>query len=342
MKKILYIEDELSKNIPRIINLFKNYLGPKQTKKLNNWLDDEFGPTNEEIENCINTSNVLEVVSSFSCALEKVILHHEDYSLYIVDRNLADSDYKIDDIKNIDSNYSEEKYERYHEREGDYLILKLLGKIDLLSSFYFLSAYPVKDYLRGKSETKGLLDSNYFSKNNYIDKGDPAGIRRLQSIINNIKSISIELENKSYCDIIRRYCGEVKYKELLALLSNDESIKNSLTNIRNLYESLLTNYYLKNEIKIGNKRDDSDYIQCGEVFKWITEWNRNSKEYKNVNCNPIIENFGNSIYRLTSKYGAHSPISELQSHVTNDSKIALIFMLKYMIIWFGDAMKDSD
>ena len=105
MKKILYIEDELSKNIPRIINLFKNYLGPKQTKKLNNWLDDEFGPTNEEIENCINTSNVLEVVSSFSCALEKVILHHEDYSLYIVYINLADIDYKIDYIKNKDSNY---------------------------------------------------------------------------------------------------------------------------------------------------------------------------------------------------------------------------------------------
>jgi len=37
MKKILYIEDELSTNIPRIINFFQKYLGLKQIKKLNEW-----------------------------------------------------------------------------------------------------------------------------------------------------------------------------------------------------------------------------------------------------------------------------------------------------------------
>jgi len=342
MKKILYIEDELSTNIPRIINLFQKYIGPKQIKKLNNWLDDDFGPTNKEIEYCINASNVIEVSSKFSDALEKVILHYEDYCLFIVDRNLADNDYHIDEIKSIDSNFSDEIHERYYGREGDYLFLRLFGKIDLLSQFYFLSAYPVEDELRSADEVRGLIDVNNFSRDNYIEKGNYSNIRKLQSIVDNIKSISIELENKSYCDIIKRYCGDVKYNELLALLSNDESTDNNLVTIRRLYESLLTNYYLRNEIKIGNKRDDSDYIQCGEVFKWIIKWDRNSKEYINVNCNPIFEKFGNCIYMLTSMYGAHSQNSATDNPVTDDSIDALISMLKYIIIWFGDAMKDSD
>ena len=339
MKKILYIEDELSTNIPRIINLFQKYIGPKQIKKLNNWLDDDFGPTNKEIENCINTSNVLEVSSNFSNALEKVILHHENYCLFIVDRNLANCDYHIDDIKSIDSNFSEEIYERYYEREGDYIILQLFGKINLLSRFYFLTAFPVEDELRSAFEIRGLIDGNNFSKNNYIEKGNDPKIKILQSIINNIKSISIELENKSYCDIIRRYCGEVKYKELLALLSNDESIKNSLTNIRNLYESLLTKYFEKNECEIGNIRNHNHRPKLNEILRWVTDWDNELKEYKDKNCNTIIKNFANSIYFITSEYGSHS--SDSNQPITDDTISALIYMLKSMIIWFGNVMEDS-
>ena len=69
--KILYVEDELSKNIPRIIRLFQKYLGEERIRELEAIEHDEsgFGGRPEDIKQIVELCNKIEIEYTFSNAL---------------------------------------------------------------------------------------------------------------------------------------------------------------------------------------------------------------------------------------------------------------------------------
>ena len=99
--KILYVEDELSKNIPRLIRLFSKYLSKKEIKNLKALEADEtgYGAEPEEIKNIVEKTGLIEIEYRFPDALREVIHNSEKYALFIVDRNLSEIEYEYDELK---------------------------------------------------------------------------------------------------------------------------------------------------------------------------------------------------------------------------------------------------
>lgn len=203
--KILFVEDELSKNIPRITSLFSKYLGKNTVKKLNALEADEsgYGAAPEEIKEIVEATNLIEVEYRFPEALRKIIQSYDKYALFIIDRNLVEGEYEFDEVRAIDSAFDEAQYEKYFEREGDYLLQKLVldSHVDVMGKFYFLTAYSAEDELRGSEDIKTLIDFGKFNTENFIEKGD---LDRLINIIENIRILNLQNDNKRYLNILRK------------------------------------------------------------------------------------------------------------------------------------------
>ena len=187
MMKILYVEDELAKNIPRIIGLFKQYLSEGRIKKLQSLEEDTsgYGASPEEIKKIIEETQVIDVEYRFPEALKKVILYHQEYVRFIIDRNLSGTEYTVAEVQAIDQYYDEHQYSG---REGDYLFLKigLCGDPDILTRVYFLTAYPSQDELRCNQEIKSLRQYWRGAIRNFIEKGNHQDLKRLQNDVINL------------------------------------------------------------------------------------------------------------------------------------------------------------
>ncbi len=106
--KILFVEDQITRNISRITRLFEKYLTKNVRKQLRELENDDYPPDPEEIKRIVETSNLIEIEYRFPEALQKVIACHEHYSLFIVDRNLFEEKvYDFEEIKAIDPSFSE-------------------------------------------------------------------------------------------------------------------------------------------------------------------------------------------------------------------------------------------
>ena len=119
----MFVEDQISENIPRLLQLFGNYLSEAEKNAL---LDAEYGmgADGEKILNILSANPVLEAFDSFKSALEhirgldKPAL--DKYDMFILDRNLTG--YSSQEIQQIDRGFDDYKY---GQREGDYLALQL-------------------------------------------------------------------------------------------------------------------------------------------------------------------------------------------------------------------------
>ena len=184
--KILYVEDEISQNIPRIKRLLGKYLGQENIRQLDA-LDkdnDKYAPAPEEIKSLVEKTNIVDIEYRFPDALRRVMQGPEKYSLLIIDRNLAGSEYSQEEIRKIDRNFNEELATQYSEREGDYLLLKL-GMSEharLINNVYFLTAYsPALDDLRSsKALERANIDLERFREKNIFEKDSPHDIKKLQ------------------------------------------------------------------------------------------------------------------------------------------------------------------
>jgi len=244
--KILFVEDELSKNIPRVIQLFSKYMSKKEIKKLNAFESDEsgYGAEPQEIKDIVEKTGLIEVEYRFTDALRKIIQNSEKYALFIIDRNLLpEVEYELEELKEIDDTYNEDQHIKFIEREGDYLLHKLVyNGINVLTKFYFLTAYPAQDEIRGVDDLKTLIDFGEFHTKNFIEKGNNEQLERLKLIIENIKIINLQEENKHYLNILRKKIDkEAAEKFLKVLYEKDETkrIGDNLKDIRIIYEMIL-------------------------------------------------------------------------------------------------------
>jgi len=328
--KILYVEDELSKNIPGIIRLFEKYLGKRKIRRLKELEEDEsgYGAEPDEIKGIVEETNLVEVEYRFPDALRKIISHHERYALIIIDRNLAEYGYDFQEVLKIDPAYSNSQYERFFEREGDYLLHKLVYESDVMSRFYLLTGNSIySDPIRGYDDIKTLIEFGKFSKNNFFEKGNEAG---LQKIIEDAPILNLQNENKRYLEILRKNMGNKTAENFLKILGEKDEmqrIPGNLTELRKIYEQILKEC---SERIPGMKEEWTDrygniITKKGEketLMNWLSD---------KGHINTIIRNFFFSIKAITSEFGAHPNVED----ATTDTVNALVYALKDVIKWFG-------
>ena len=328
--KILFVEDELSKNIPRVIRLFSKYLSKKEIKKLKAFESDEsgYGAEPQEIKDIVEKRGFIEVEYCFTDVLRKITQNSKKYALFIIDRNLSEVEYEHEELREIDDTYNEEQYEKFFEREGDYLLHKLVyNDINVSTKFYFLTAYSAKDEIRGVDDLKTLIDFGKFHTKNFIKKGDDE--QRLKEVINNIRILNIKEENKHYLNILRKKIDEEAAEKFLKVLDKKDETKrigDNLKDIRIIYESILQ-VCLQKIPDMNNKCTDK-YGKLIKPIVWLSD---------NGHINSILRNFFFSIYKICSDFGAHD--SKTMEHdrykPTLNTVNSLVYALKDVISWFA-------
>ncbi|MDP8267243.1 MAG: hypothetical protein P9L97_00820 [Candidatus Tenebribacter davisii] len=342
--KILYVEDELTKNIPKLIRLFEKYLGKKRVKQLEELEYDEsgYGANPQEVKKIVESCGIIDIEYTFSGGLAKIVESHQQYSIFIIDRNLSESAYERSEIMKIDSAYKETFYDKFSEREGDYFLeLLITKKEDVINKFYFLTANP-RDDLRNIDKLKDHLDFGRFKAGNIIDKSDNQEMDKLKRRIEKDEKLQILKNNLRYVNILKKINTQLS-ENFLDLISNKDatnqnSIRKDLTTIRNL----LSDNILPEIAKQKNAPDycwnlkNKDQIITRGVISWICEFDKETKEnnYK-FNSNSIIKTFLYAIKGIASDFGVHKNyIKEDKTQPTSDTVNALIFALKDIIVWF--------
>ena len=338
------MEDELTKNIPKIIRLFEKYLGKKRVKQLEELENDEsgYGAGPQEVKKIVESCGIIDIEYTFSEGLAKITKSHQQYSIFIIDRNLSEIEYDLVDIQKIDQKYNDDFYDKFFEREGDYFLeLLITQKEDVINKFYFLTANS-RDDLRNKDKLKNHLDFGRFKADNIIDKSDTDEMNKLKMRIEDDEKLQILKDNLRYVNILEKINPQLS-ENFLDLIShkddtNQNTIRKNLTTIRNI----LSDNILPEIAKQENAPDDcwntygKDEIIIGAVIKWISGFDKETKEnnYK-FNSNSIIKTFLYAIKGIASDFGVHKKYKkEDKTQPTSDTVNALIFALKDIIVWF--------
>ncbi|MFA7056638.1 MAG: hypothetical protein WC155_03640 [Candidatus Cloacimonadales bacterium] len=323
--KILYVEDELKKNISGIIQLFNKYLGEDIVLKLEELMNDVYSG-DEEIKDVIEQCDFIEVAYSFPDAIKKVKLKPELFSLFIVDCNLSEQPYLVRDLREIAPEYDEDKENRYRGREGEYLlnILSANKQIeDLKDKFYFLSAYSAS------SNIISLIDNGTITKNNYIEKGSSEGNRFLKrKVIEKNKNLLVKLTNKPYIDVLEKIDSNLKssFINLIINQNNETRIRENCQIIRMISEKIYTKVAKDNKVPSNIFVDRyPDQINIRPFIYWI-----NNK--RKFNANSIINNGMLAIQSICSDV-IHGGIKGYQP--TIDTVNYLVYALKDIILWYS-------
>lgn len=334
--KILFVEDELSKNIPRIIRLFSKFLNNRQIKQLKALESDPsgYGASPEEVKAIVDESGIVEVDFKFPEALRKIIQHHDRFALFIVDRNLVEDDYHHDEAVAIDPTFSETQYEIYCEREGDYLLYKLAFKgVDVRQKFFFMTAYDAKSELKnaaGLEEVIGTLGD--FKANNFIEKGKEEHLKRLQKMIENHKTIGQIAEHQHHVKMLHKYLDQGTADRFIKILlekDNDKriDIDGNLNEIRQIYQKILSGCCAKIPGMTSACVDNHGNVDLGKkTLDWLDD---------NGHINSIIRNHSFSIKTICSDFGSHDNPTRKIFSPSIDTVNALFFALKDIIGWFG-------
>ena len=326
--KILYVEDELKKNVSGIIDLFKKYLDKDIILKLENLMTDDFA-SNQDIKELVEESGFIEVAYKFPDAIRLVKNNYLTYTLFIVDCNLSEQPYKVDELRAVASEYDDEKKARYDQREGEYLVNILTSKKEMVEhikdKFYFLSAYsPSPNVL-------GLIDNGTLTKANYIEKGCLEDKKNLiNKVINRNKNLEIKLNNQAYLDILDGIDVSLRGNLIQLLLNKDDKgyIRNNMQLIRLISEKIYNN--IADSLDNVPEEIFANYSSKQLSIRGFIRWaNDNSDVLK---TNNILKNHMYGIQSLCSDV-IHGSIEGFQP--TTDTVNALIYSLKDIISWYA-------
>ena len=169
--KILYVEDEIRKHKNKIRTLFEPVLPRRIIRRLDALLEDKFA-TPEEIQEVLNSGDVLVVARNFMEAMRHIQEHLNQFALFIVDRNLSENlqyDYESDSddqyfdaVKTVYPEYTEELHIKYalSQREGDFL----LGKYNAIRNESINAVVEVvKDIRKSPNMNQAAVKKNFGS-----------------------------------------------------------------------------------------------------------------------------------------------------------------------------------
>ena len=288
MSKIMFVEDELSANVPRLLDLFEKILSPKEKQDLLDAENNPMGVLGSDVRAILAKNPVLEVFDSFPEALKHIKnLDFDAYDMFIFDRNLQGGPgYDVEAVRRFDRGFDEE---RYREKEGDYLALQLhLRRCDIQKKVYFYSAY--RNMRFGATEIDQMVEYRSFFTDNFHDKGNP---EELKKIIGNQQRARLVAEYRSSFSALHD-CGIQADSALLELLAAGENPGGARLSMH--FRSILAEIleYLK-LVKAAWYKDWNENDPPGELIKKLHS--------ERIPCHVIM--FMGSINGLINQYVAH-------------------------------------
>ena len=366
MSKILYVEDELTKNIATIKKFFLPILKSKKIINQLNELENQSPIYAEDIVSICNKASELDICYEFPIALNKVVHNHQDYDLIIIDRNLSNYDYSedldevIEDITKAGLSDPEGKATQYHEREGDLLLLILLRlNPGYKDKIYFLTA-NTKDSIRSSNELETLIDVNKFSLERILEKGTDAE-NVIGDIILDLPSFSIQNRYREQCDILRKQLSEDEVKQFTDMIRYYEKnhLKEYVFFLRKLLDNILhhvafsmaepgADYWNKrNRKQLQIKPFIKGFKNDSGQWQGLPEYDR----IHHIGYNSIILNACLSIFEITSDCGVHelSKIIDIESlgtaNLSRHTRMTLLSQICDVVLWYDrvmDSFKKSD
>ncbi|MGC9364445.1 MAG: hypothetical protein ACP5FZ_07750 [Fidelibacterota bacterium] len=339
--RILFVEDELEKNIPRLLRLFGKFLSKNQKDELKALENDEYGATPEQIKTIMERKDLFRIEYRFPDALKEIVTNANKYALFIIDRNLSLTEYDFAEVRTIDQKFSEAQYDKFFEREGDYFLHKLIyQKISVAMCFYFLTAYSFDSEIKGAEDLKNHIEFNQFGRENFIEKANSNDITRLQNIIENQQTFLIRHENVKYLEILKQRIDENvsdSFWYILVNRNNKDYVQTNLGAIRVLLENIMRVTAQKLNAP-DDCWDNVRNIKARSVINWLVQYNSETRtNHYQFDTNSIIKDFCYNIYEISSDFGAHHPPPGFQP--TTDTVNALIFALKDLIVWFDGVLE---
>lgn len=227
MGKILYVEDELKST--DVIRLFEKYLSEVEIENLSQ------AKRREKIKEILKENPFVHVEYNFIHAIEAIKCSTDDFSFFIIDRNLYSSgdnpipEYEISDVPQIIPSKVKPK------SEGDYLFLILLDHYWkhsdprlLLENFYFYTANPPKQQPLSIEESLGELLLIFDKKNHVIEKNIDKEIDFIENRINKFDELVIKSSHRAVFEVFQKgYLNKSYENDLLSILkvlnTNDPS-----------------------------------------------------------------------------------------------------------------------
>lgn len=317
----MFVEDEISKNIPRLIELFESILSPAEKIKLENLENDEMGANGQYIREVLENNPVLEVFDTFTEALEHITnLDNEainNYDLFIFDRNLTEeTGYVPDKIRRINQGFDDVIY---YQREGDFLAYLLLLKgCDIKEKVFFYSAYNRMKF--ALTEIDKMIDYNSFFKSNFHDKGNSS---TLKEIISSKTTACLIAQYGLLFNILEKNNINAE-KALLKLFLNDIEKKWEYDiGFRSIFDSILSklkslhDYWFKPPENNDSLDDLIKKLHHQKVPKHVME-------------------FMDNIRLLINQYAAHTKNSpDLRFQLSQYTYRAMLNSILEIINWFG-------
>ena len=293
--KILYVEDDYKILKELLPEIFGNIMSPEEQDGLKKIIADDFY-AEEEIKDLFKDSPYLTVEYDFLDAL--TLIESKDvnqYDFFVLDRDLGTKEKGLtpDDIRKSFPSFSDREFDYIRNngaygREGDYLLKRLslrLTKDELRSKVFFLSAFPSTDISSQNEILRDIIDSNSFTKENYIDKLDKAGKKRLKDILNPEdedsqiykkwgKVLAYYDKTEIGPDARRSIVEALKINALVS--SRDQSYTDTIC----LYDRLITEikkYYEKLFGPVIQKQNTELYKFQKEKGFWDLEWSEQIK-----------------------------------------------------------------
>ncbi len=361
MPKILYIEDELTRNIATIRKFFEPVLKDKSIQKALKELESSDRPFPEDIVEACSPSSELDIAYTFPRALELVIVNHKSYDLVIVDRNLSLYQY-VDELERmkdmlcgIGQEFDEDRILEFHEREGD-LILQVLVKLDATykDKVYYLTA-NTSDALRGSPQLQTLIDVDSFKRDHIIEKGSPRE-KLVSDILSDMKAFRIQNRYRNQCDILRKRLTEDDVSQFVEMIKDYEGDKRKefVFYLRNLLDNLLHSIAFKMgemDAEYWNTKGRRKQLQIGPFIKGFipveqTEFvGLDAYDRKHdIGYSSIIRYACISIFAISSDCGVHEHSKAVNIESLNSAGLTTYTLASLMnqvcdvILWYDKAM----
>lgn len=363
MGKILYIEDELKAN--DIMLLFDKYLSDEERDILS-MMQKERRQRRENIKKLLDGNPFIHVEYNFINAIKAVIFNTDDFSFFVIDRNLYGSteqekiepEYDINDVPQIIDENVQEKC------EGDYLFLILLNYYWkhsnprlLLENFYFLTAYPPEKQPMTIKDSLGKLLLLFDQKNHVIEKGGAQINDFIENKINKFEELVIKSKHREVFEIFNKGYLNISYENnLLEVLKNVNTrdrtkIEGYVCNLRNIFQEMLRKISGKEKI---NRDMPENYYKGGNLkpgsILWFLSGSPKYSETKKIKETTSDEFISNSTYSFCDSFwtvcseishGGKSENRNIQYLSTQYTLPALVNVLLDFLVWF-DAFMDKN
>ncbi len=349
MGKVLFIEDELTANIPSVRKYFEPLLAGRNLLGQLDRLAGQSPVRNSDVVNVCNKASELDVVYKFPVALTKIVHRFRDYDLIIIDRDLSAYDYSAEaekvkaDLEAAGLSDPGQKTAEYRGREGDLLLLILLRLDPSYKDKIFLLAVRAAGIVQASPELETIIDLTHFSAGRILEKGADAE-QAISAVIADLPAFTLQNVYREQCDILRsRFSDDEEsvnqFIEVMALARDIDLKIDFLQKIRPLAEKLLVSLAQR----IGDTRAPYWYRFHGKLslqYKdFINSLDRIDKRYA-LSYNKNIRQCLFSLWQIPSDFATHT--SGDRDAITIYTVNALANQLCDVILWFDQAMRNLE